>query len=214
MAKKPTSARSLRTAFTDSAARPTTISSTARPSSRPSAWARSTETPPASPVTASRWARTGLPALIEARSRPSGANAAARAPEAIGMRTSVTAGPDGRPGRILIRARSGHPMTGHPSTDPRRDVNWAAGRRPVSRHRRVCLKRRPGPSGPGDAGFLQEARSLYREVVMSIEGKSVLVTGANRGIGQALVTEALRRGASRVYAGTRQPLAYADERVT
>jgi len=49
---------------------------------------------------------------------------------------------------------------------------------------------------------------------MSIEGKSVLVTGANRGIGQALVTEALRRGASRVYAGTRQPLAYADERVT
>ena len=49
---------------------------------------------------------------------------------------------------------------------------------------------------------------------MSIEGKSVLVTGANRGIGQALVTEALRRGASRVYAGTRQPLADADERVT
>jgi NAD(P)-dependent dehydrogenase (short-subunit alcohol dehydrogenase family) len=49
---------------------------------------------------------------------------------------------------------------------------------------------------------------------MSIEGKSVLVTGANRGIGQALVTEALRRGASRVYAGTRQPLASADERVT
>ena len=49
---------------------------------------------------------------------------------------------------------------------------------------------------------------------MSIEGKSVLVTGANRGIGQALVGEALRRGASRVYAGTRQPLAHPDERVT
>jgi len=49
---------------------------------------------------------------------------------------------------------------------------------------------------------------------MSIEGKSVLVTGASRGIGHALVTEALRRGASRVYAGTRQPLAHPDGRVT
>ena len=41
-------------------------------------------------------------------------------------------------------------------------------------------------------------------------GKSVLVTGANRGLGQALVDEALSRGAQRVYAGTRQPLTYAD----
>ena len=36
---------------------------------------------------------------------------------------------------------------------------------------------------------------------MTIEGKAVLVTGANRGIGQALVEEALSRGAKRVYAG-------------
>ena len=49
---------------------------------------------------------------------------------------------------------------------------------------------------------------------MSIEGKSVLVTGANRGIGRALVEDALRRGAGRVYAGTRQPLAHPDGRVT
>jgi len=49
---------------------------------------------------------------------------------------------------------------------------------------------------------------------MSIEGKAVLITGANRGIGQALVEEALRRGASRVYAGTRQALAHPDARVT
>jgi NAD(P)-dependent dehydrogenase (short-subunit alcohol dehydrogenase family) len=49
---------------------------------------------------------------------------------------------------------------------------------------------------------------------MTFEGKTVLVTGANRGIGQALVEEALRRGAARVYAGTRQPLAHADRRVT
>jgi NAD(P)-dependent dehydrogenase (short-subunit alcohol dehydrogenase family) len=48
---------------------------------------------------------------------------------------------------------------------------------------------------------------------MTIEDRAVLVTGANRGIGQALVDEALRRGAKRVYAGTRQPLAHPDRRV-
>lgn len=44
--------------------------------------------------------------------------------------------------------------------------------------------------------------------------KSVLVTGANRGLGRALVREALRRGATRVYAGTRQPFSHRDPRVT
>jgi NAD(P)-dependent dehydrogenase (short-subunit alcohol dehydrogenase family) len=48
----------------------------------------------------------------------------------------------------------------------------------------------------------------------TIENSAVLVTGANRGIGQALVDEALRRGAKRVYAGTRRPLAHPDGRVT
>jgi NAD(P)-dependent dehydrogenase (short-subunit alcohol dehydrogenase family) len=47
-----------------------------------------------------------------------------------------------------------------------------------------------------------------------IWNKAVLVTGANRGIGRALVEEALHRGAARVYAGTRQPLTHADPRVT
>ena len=49
---------------------------------------------------------------------------------------------------------------------------------------------------------------------MTIADRAVLVTGANRGLGRALVEEALRRGAQRVYAGTRQPLARADARVT
>jgi NAD(P)-dependent dehydrogenase (short-subunit alcohol dehydrogenase family) len=49
---------------------------------------------------------------------------------------------------------------------------------------------------------------------MTIADRAVLVTGANRGIGQALVEEALKRGAKRVYAGTRQPLAHSDGRVT
>jgi len=48
---------------------------------------------------------------------------------------------------------------------------------------------------------------------MTIADRAVLVTGANRGIGQALVEEALRRGAKRVYAGTRQPLVHSDRRV-
>jgi NAD(P)-dependent dehydrogenase (short-subunit alcohol dehydrogenase family) len=49
---------------------------------------------------------------------------------------------------------------------------------------------------------------------MKIADTAVLVTGANRGIGQALVADALARGARRVYAGTRQPLAHPDRRVT
>ena len=49
---------------------------------------------------------------------------------------------------------------------------------------------------------------------MTITDKAVLVTGANRGIGRALLEEALRRGASRVYAATRQSLAHPDSRVT
>jgi NAD(P)-dependent dehydrogenase (short-subunit alcohol dehydrogenase family) len=49
---------------------------------------------------------------------------------------------------------------------------------------------------------------------VTLKDRTVLVTGANRGIGRALAAEALARGARRVYAGTRRPLADPDDRVT
>lgn len=52
-----------------------------------------------------------------------------------------------------------------------------------------------------------------RDMTMNLEGTTMLVTGANRGIGKALAGEALARGAGRVYAGTRQPVDHPDPRV-
>jgi NAD(P)-dependent dehydrogenase (short-subunit alcohol dehydrogenase family) len=49
---------------------------------------------------------------------------------------------------------------------------------------------------------------------MNIENKTILITGATRGIGRALVEEALRRGVKKVYAGTRGALEITDNRVT
>ena len=40
---------------------------------------------------------------------------------------------------------------------------------------------------------------------LKLDGATVLVTGANRGIGRALVRAALRRGARKVWAGMRRP---------
>jgi NAD(P)-dependent dehydrogenase (short-subunit alcohol dehydrogenase family) len=49
---------------------------------------------------------------------------------------------------------------------------------------------------------------------MNLENRTILITGANRGIGRALVEEALKRGVKRVYAGTRSSFEHSDKRVT
>jgi len=82
-------------------------------------------------------------------------------------------------------------------------------------------RRRSKKTSPATDEF-HPARLFYRvegqlkkgEIVMNITNKTVLITGASRGIGRALVNEALNRGAKRVYAGTRGPLDITDDRVT
>jgi len=49
---------------------------------------------------------------------------------------------------------------------------------------------------------------------MNIANKTILITGSNRGIGRALVEEALRRRVQRVYAGTRASWKHADSRLS
>ena len=74
---------------------------------------------------------------------------------------------------------------------------------------------RRGLSRRADGGGREAVSQEQREEnVMNIENKTVLITGANRGIGRALVDEALRRGARKVYAGTRGPWQHSDKRVT
>ena len=48
----------------------------------------------------------------------------------------------------------------------------------------------------------------------ALDGHTILITGARRGLGRALVEAALDRGAARVYAGTRTPFDHPNPRVT
>jgi NAD(P)-dependent dehydrogenase (short-subunit alcohol dehydrogenase family) len=74
--------------------------------------------------------------------------------------------------------------------------------------------RRPGSVAVNGHGLLVLSSAKEIVIMVSIADRAVLVTGGNRGIGRALVEEALSRGAERVYAGTRQPFAHPDGRVT
>ncbi|WP_217808992.1 SDR family oxidoreductase [Cedecea sp. NFIX57] len=61
-----------------------------------------------------------------------------------------------------------------------------------------------------------EGELTQKVIDMNIQGKTVFVTGANRGIGAELVSAFLRHGAGKVYAGARDPQAlrdYGDDRV-
>lgn len=48
---------------------------------------------------------------------------------------------------------------------------------------------------------------------MDVNGKSIFITGANRGIGRALVLEALDRGARKIYAASRSGTDIVDPRI-
>ena len=47
----------------------------------------------------------------------------------------------------------------------------------------------------------------------TVDGRTVLVTGANGGLGEEFVRQALERGASKVYAAARKPTDWGDRRV-
>src|SRR5512132_1531752 len=104
---------------------------------------------------------------------------------------------------IVIRALAGiHRRRGRiGQRDPGREVYPAPGAALVAGDGLRPFAGSPPPQG-GD--WARRAPPI-QEGVMTIADKTVLVTGFSRGIGQALVEEALSSGTRRVYAGMRQP---------
>src|SRR5277367_1779754 len=58
-------------------------------------------------------------------------------------------------------------------------------------------------SSPGSSGEVQPLTEEKRGCAMRIQGSVALVTGANRGLGKALVAALLEAGAAKVYAAAR-----------
>ncbi len=53
----------------------------------------------------------------------------------------------------------------------------------------------------------------FDKTAVSLKGRTVLVTGANGGLGEQFVLQALQRGASKVYAAARAPRDWTDSRI-
>jgi NAD(P)-dependent dehydrogenase (short-subunit alcohol dehydrogenase family) len=85
---------------------------------------------------------------------------------------------------------------------------------PVSALMTASTRRRVRQNGERDTMSMSSATGSPEVAPTRIANSTVLVTGANRGIGRALVEEALARQAKRVYACTRLPLVHPDRRVT
>jgi transposase len=73
---------------------------------------------------------------------------------------------------------------------------------------RIFCRLRPVVGMRGD--FTYDSPRRHRQ---GHREKKLLIAGANRGLGRALVDEALRRGAKRVFPGSRGPLRFVDDRV-
>src|SRR4029450_282681 len=85
-------------------------------------------------------------------------------------------------------------------------------RTPRSAHRRDRPDRRTRTARRGNVAHPQQPKS-HKEIAMNIQDSTVLVTGANRGIGKAFADALLDRGATKVYAAVRDVATVTDPRL-